>query len=80
MELLQRILVASIMTIVIFLIYKFILNPQAKLQPSICPNNWKYNKPLCTPDSSSVCSAFDPSKLSKSQKIELSNRCGFQWY
>ena len=46
----KTIIVAIIFTILIFLIYKFILNPQiVDKQQNQCPTGWIYSDPLCTP-------------------------------
>lgn len=79
MELLQKILVASCMTIIIFLCYKFILNPEVTPVQTLCPTGWKFVDPLCTPTYDTACRSFDPSKMNKSEKMAFSKRCGVQW-
>jgi hypothetical protein len=77
----KTIIVAIIFTILIFLIYKFILNPQiVDKQQNQCPTGWIYSDPLCTPTYQTSCSAFNPSKMtSRADKISFSERCGVRW-
>jgi hypothetical protein len=80
MELLQKILVSSIMIILIFLVYKFVLNPEVIPTQTLCPTGWKFNDPLCVPTYETICKSFDPSKMtSKIDRMLFSKRCGVQW-
>jgi hypothetical protein len=79
---LKKLIVAGIITIIIFLLYKFVLNPQIiGLQATeTCPTKWKYEKPLCKPTYDTICSAFDPSKMtSKADRIAFAEQCGVKW-
>jgi hypothetical protein len=73
--------VSIIFTLIIFLLYKFVLNPQiVDKQSSQCPTNWTYSAPLCTPNYETSCSAFNPSKMtSKADRISFAESCGVQW-
>jgi hypothetical protein len=76
---LKTIIVAAAFTIVIFLIYKFALNPQVSITPSQCPTNWVYEQPLCKPTYETKCKAFDPSKMGKADKLSFAEQCGLLW-
>ena len=78
----KTIIVALAITILIFLIYKFVLNPQIiGLQATqICPKKWVYMKPLCKPTYDTVCAPFDPLKMtSKADRIAFAEQCGVKW-
>ena len=77
----KSLIVALVFTLIIFLIYKFVLNPQiVDRQQTKCPTNWTYSAPLCTPDYETSCSAFNPSKMtSKADRISFAESCGVQW-
>lgn len=72
---------ALVLTILVFLGYKFILNPQIVISQATqqCPSRWTFNSPLCSPNYETSCSPFDPSKLTKLEKINLIKNCGLQW-
>jgi hypothetical protein len=74
-------IVATVFTVLFFLIYKFVFNPQiiANSVTTQCPENWSYNAPLCSPNYDTICQPFDPSKMSKAQKMETAQQCAVQW-
>ena len=77
----KTIIVAVGITIVIFLFYKFVMNPQivSGLPSKQCPERWSFDKPLCKPDYETICSAFNPSKMSMSEKVSFAQQCGVKW-
>jgi len=85
MNIIQQLFVASLITIFVFVIYKFILNPVILLRPdrqtaAKCPKGWKYNQPMCEPTYSTHCVAFDPSKFTSVNKCcEIAKNCGTSW-
>lgn len=80
MELYQKILISFGLTLILFLIYKFVLNPQILMSAqSQCPKDWIYKDSLCNPPIGSVCKAFDPSKMGKAERIAFVKKCG-AWF
>ncbi len=77
----KNLIVAVVFTVIIFLVYKFVLNPQIQLVQGSeqCPEGWIYEKPLCKPGYLTKCREFDPSKLSKADKIHFVKKCGVTW-
>jgi len=77
----KTLIVAIGFTLLIFFLYKYVLNPQIIISQATqeCPSRWTYNNPLCTPDYETTCKAFDPSKMGKADRIDFIQKCGLQW-
>jgi hypothetical protein len=68
-------------------IYKFIVNPQIIVTPSVeklsqCPTRWTYDAgtKLCSPDYATSCKPFDPSTITNVQQAcNIATTCGTNW-
>jgi hypothetical protein len=77
MQLIQKILVAFALTVLFFVIYKFVMNPRIMLTATnVCPNGWEFQDPMCIPPQGSACKTFDPSKMGKAERIKFMKKCG----
>jgi hypothetical protein len=76
-------------TVIMLVIYKFVINPQIVLTMDAskmgkCPDAWTYNvsTKMCEPNAATGCMPFDPdapSIQSASAKCNLARTCGTSW-
>jgi hypothetical protein len=89
MEYLSTAALTVVFTIVLLLVYKFVINPQIVVsldttKMTKCPDAWTYNlqSKLCEPNASTGCMPFDPdapSIQSAAAKCNLARTCGTSW-
>jgi hypothetical protein len=89
MEYLSTVGWTVLFTVIMLVVYKFVINPQVvlKIDPTKmakCPDGWSYNivTKLCQPDSQTNCMVFDPdasSIQSAAAKCNLARSCGTSW-
>jgi len=71
--------------VVVFIIYKYVINPQIVITPSMktaskCPDRWTFDNGMCNPDYDTKCVPFDPSKIKLSyQACNIARQCGTNW-
>jgi hypothetical protein len=78
-----------VFTLLMLVIYKFVINPQVVLtldptKMAKCPDAWVYNSgtKLCEPNMPSECYPFDPDApaiQSAAAKCNLARTCGTSW-
>lgn len=74
-------------TILVLLVYKFVINPQLVLTPSVqhlsaCPEHWSYDATtkLCSPTYDTPCGPFNPETVTTiSQACGIATACGTNW-
>ena len=89
MEYVSTTALTIVFTVILLVIYKYVINPQIvlRLDPtkmSKCPDSWTHDvsKNLCIPNSSSKCMPFDPDTStiqSATAKCNLARSCGTTW-
>ncbi len=89
MEYIVTTVLTAIFTILIIVFYKYVINPQMIIKPTLenmdkCPDNWKYNETskLCEPQYQTHCTAFDPEDnilKTVEAKCNLARNCGTTW-
>lgn len=71
--------------IIVFLIYKFVFNPQILIIPSVrnlkgCPDRWKYDGEMCNPTYPTICQPFNPKNIKTlSEACNICKQCGTNW-
>jgi hypothetical protein len=78
-----------VFTLLMLVIYKFVINPQVVLtldptKMAKCPDGWQYSisSKLCEPPASTNCTAIDPDAVaiqSAAAKCNLARTCGTTW-
>ena len=89
MEYLSTIALTVVFTIVLLVVYKFVINPQVVMgidtsKMAKCPDSWTYNAAngVCEPNMSTECYPFDPDApaiQSAAAKCNLARTCGTSW-
>lgn len=89
MEYVSAAALTAVFTVILLVIYKFVINPQIVLRldstkMARCPDNWKYNvaTKLCEPNAATSCMPFSPDEStvqSAAAKCNLARTCGTTW-
>jgi hypothetical protein len=89
MEYVSAAALTAVFTVILLIIYKFVINPQIVLtldptKMAKCPDTWKYNvaTKLCEPNSATSCMPFSPDEStiqSAAAKCNLARTCGTTW-
>jgi hypothetical protein len=89
MEYLNTVGLTVVFTVLMLVVYKFVINPQvvSSLDPTKmakCPDGWTYNisTKLCEPNTKTSCYPFDPDATSiqlAAAKCNLARTCGTTW-
>ena len=79
-------LLTVVFTVVILLVYKFVVNPQMVYgsTQTTCPDAWTYNggTKMCEPTYSTHCTPFDPNAQTldtAAAKCNVAQSCGSFW-
>lgn len=76
---------SAVLTIVVLVIYKFVINPQIVVTPSRkhlsdCPERWKFDGTNCIPQYETKCIAFNPKTIQTIQQAcNIAKKCGTDW-
>jgi hypothetical protein len=89
MEYLNTVVLTVVFTLIMLVIYKFVINPQVVLtldptKMAKCPDSWTYNMTtsMCEPNMPTTCYPFDPDApaiQSAAAKCNLARTCGTSW-
>jgi len=80
---------SAIFTVILLVIYKYVLNPQIVVpidgnSMAMCPDRWTYDsdKQVCEPQYSTHCLPFNPKAqtlTTPAEKCALAKRCNTDW-